>query len=661
MEKALALAALLRLAIAAELAPYVDPSQLDVPWPKHSHVKMPWRAFLETRPAIEMFKGVGVVYQHRGGSMLANLTLLRRSGFRCLRWEQPFGAYDPDTGQFRPDAEKRYRELLRCCRCLGITPLVLLNAHHGYPCKLKSWQRWVMADAPKGARSLVLDSVEGLRPVYSGLSNLTAYWAGEVLFTSIDPQTHTVGLSKPLPKALKKGDKVICADFRYLPAHPVGTPEFEDLAKGWVDYAREVCRLAKEEGVRIELEVWNELSFGSNFMGGRGINAYWPGRVKFTHDFLRPGGHAWEIARRINAYWPGRVKFTHDFLRPGGHAWEIARRTVEMAKKEFPGIKVIWGFSNTTFFHTPIEQLPPGIDGQSYHPYGTGWRELPKREQAPDQPWRCLEGFCPTYRICFAEGWAHTFIQCESLMHLLRPDKRLARKPKGTERFYHYITEHGILPHEAGVRGDRAALKLKKKFLLRSILFWLNKGIDRIFIFVSGPDTNNEGMGMLLPKCRNLDQPPPEGQMDPWLSPALLALRRGLRRFEGAKPIAQTRAFGLKYAWLGPERKVFEMPPGKPTLRYRDLFAVLPFQLDERRFVFAYYLMSPVYNVEDLAPTACRLSIAPLRAPGATLSCYDPLADRQVAVKVVERGTDALVVELIALDTPRLLIVEEAN
>jgi len=502
MEKALALAALFRLAIAAELAPYVDPSQLDVPWPKHSHVKMPWRAFLETRPAIEMLEGVGIVYQHRGGSMLANLTLLRRSGFRCLRCEQPFGAYDPDTGQLRPDAEKRYRELLRCCRSLGITPLVLLNAHHGYPCKLKSWQRRVMADAPKGARSLVLDSVEGLRPLHSGLANLTTYWAGEVLFSSIDQKANTVRLSKPLPKALKRGQKVLCVDLHYLPAHPVGTPEFEHLAKGWVDYARAVCRLAREEGVKIELEVWNELSFGSHFMGGRGINAYWPGRVRFTHDFLRPGGHA----------------------------WEIARRTVEMAKKEFPGTKVIWGFSNTTFFHCPIEELPPGIDGQSYHPYGTGWRELPKREQAPDQPWRCLEGFCPTYRVCFAEGWAHTFIQCESLMHLLRPDKRLARKPKGTERFYHYITEHGILPHEAGVRGDQAALKLKKKFLLRSILFWLNKGIDRILIFVSGPDKNNEGMGMLLPKCRNLDQPPPEGQMGPWLSPALLALCCGQGR-----------------------------------------------------------------------------------------------------------------------------------
>lgn len=631
MHEALALAVLSRLVIAGGVAPYVDPSHLEVPWPKHSHVKMPWRGFLETRPAADLLEGVGVGYHHQAGTMLAELTLLRRSGFRCLRWEQPFGSYDPDTKGLNPGADRRYREVLRACRALGITPLVLLNAHHGYPCKLRSWQRRLVADAPKGARSLLLDSVEGLRPVHSGLANLTAYWAGEVLFTTIDRKTGTVGLSKPLPKPLKKGERVHCVDLYYLPAYPVGTAEFERLAQGWVDYARAVCRVANQEGVRVELEVWNELSFGSNFMGGRGINAYWPGRVKFTHDFLRPGGHA----------------------------WEIARRTVEMAKKEFPGTRVIWGFSNTTFFHCPIEELPPGTDGQSYHPYGTGWRELPKREQAPDQPWRCLEGYCPTYRVCFAEGWAHTFIQCESLMHLLRPDKRLVRRPKDTTRFYHYITEHGIVPAEAGVHGEQGALKLKKKFLLRAVLFWLNKGIDRIFIFVSGPEKNNEGMGMLLAKCRELDEPPPEGQRDRWLSPALLALRRGLRPFGGARPLARTRAFDLKYASLGPQRKVFEMPRGKRSLYYRDLFTVLPFQVDQRRFVFAYYLMSPTYNVEDLPETTYRLAIGPVRGAGPELSCYDPLADREVELPRVERDGESLVLDLPTVDTPRLLTVEE--
>ena len=615
--------------------PYVDAAQLEVPWPKHSHVKMPWRGFLETRPAVAMLEGIGIVYHHRGGSVDVQLGLLAKAGVRCLRWEQAFGSYDPDTKSIETGRQRRYREVLRASKTHGITPIILLNAHHGVPCKLTYFDRRVAADAPKGARELALNSVDGLRPVHSGTNGLTGYWAGEVLFTAIDRAHKTVKLSKPLPKALKKGDKLTCVDLYYLPFHPVGTPEFEHTARGWLDYARALCRIAQEEGVVVELEVWNELSFGSHFAGGHGIHAYWPGRAEFKKDFLRPGGHA----------------------------WEVTRRTVATVKREFPATvsRVIWGWSNTTFFHTPIEQLPAGIDGQSYHPYGTGWRDLPKREQAPDQPWRCLEGHCPTCRLCFAEGWAHTAIQCETLMHLLRPDKRRTRRPKGVERFHHYITEHGIVPAEAGVKGEAASLRLKEKFLVRSLLFWLNKGIDRLTIFVSGPGKNNEGMGMHLAKVKGLEAMPPDGELDAWLSPALRSLRRTVAVFEGAEPVAAPRQFQVEAAKLAPERKVFAMLEGQRTLCFRDLFAVLPFQVTDHRFVVAVYVMSPVYNVEDLAEETWRLTLSPVAGPRCAVSLYDPLADKAVPVRVVWRAAGSVVVELPVTDTPRLLVVAEAN
>ncbi len=614
--------------------PYVDPAQLDVAWPKHSHVKMPWRGFLETKPAADLLGGIGVVYQYRGGSLDVQLALLARAGIRCIRWEQPFGTYDPDTKSISGRSQARFREALRACKKHGMLPIVLLNAHHGVPCKLKYFDRRVMADAPKGARELLLDSVEGLRRVHSGTNGLTAYWAGEVLFTAIDKERKAVKLSKPLPKAFKKGEKLSCVDLYYLPLHPVGTAEFAHTAGGWVDYARSLCRIAKEEGCLIELEVWNELSFGSHFAGGRGINAYWPGRVKFTKDFLRPGGHA----------------------------WEMTRRTVEMVEREFSGVRVIWGWSNTTFFHTPIEQLPPGTAGQSYHPYGTGWREMPQREQAPHQPWRCLEGHCPTYRLGFAEGWAHTFIQCESLMHLLRPDKRLTRKPKSTERFTHYITEHGINPPAVGVKGDAASLRLKEKFLLRAVLFWLNKGIDRIFLFHGGSDKNDQGMGLSLARVRELKRLPPEGRQDEHLSPALRSLRRAVAVFgDGAEPIASSRAFAVKVAKFGLERRVFEMPEGKRSLYFRHLFAVLPFQVNARKFVFAVYVMSPTYPEEDLKDVTYRLTLRPLAGRSAKVRYYDPLADRDLPARIHERGPASLALDLPVTDTPRLLVVEEVE
>jgi len=615
------------------LDPYVDPTQLDVPWPKHSHVKQPWRGYLETKPAADLLQGIGICYHHHGGDLAAQIGLLAKAGFRCLRWEQPFGTYDPDRKALAAHSEKRYRALLRACRSFGIVPIILLNAHHGVPCKMKSWDRRLAADAPKGSTELFLDSVEGLRPVHSGTGGMTGYWAGEILFTEVDATGKRVALSKPLPKDMKKGEKLTCVDLYYLPMHPVGTPEFEHTTGGWVDYARAVLRVAKEEDIPIEIEIWNELSFGSHFMGGPGINAYWPGRV--PKDQMK------------------------DFLKPGGHAWELSRRTTDMAKAEFPGTRVIWGWSNTTFFHCPIDKLPPGTDGQTYHPYGTGWRKLPEREQAPHQPYRCLEGHCPTYRTCMAEGWAHTFIQCESLIRHLRPDRRLSVRPEGTERFHHYITEHGIVPAEAGVTGEAESLRLKEKFLVRALLFWLNKGIDRLTIFQAGPEKHDHGMAMSLAKAHDLAALPPDAELDAWLSPALRSLRRTVRTFDGAVPIPRPRPFGADVTLIGEKRLVFDMPEGKPTLAYHDLFTLLPFQVTERKFIFAVYVMSPTYCAEDLPEMPARLTLRPLAGRRCTIRGYDPLADRDVPVRTLAADDASLTVELPVIDTPRLLIVEE--
>jgi hypothetical protein len=104
-------------------------------------------------------------------------------------------------------------------------------------------------------------------------------------------------------------------------------------------------------------------------------------------------------------------------------------------KAEFPSVRVIWGFSNTTFFHTPIPKLPPGIDGQSYHPYGTGTRKFegtpPRRDQTP------LEGFTPRYEIRMPEGIAH-YLHPDGVDHSARQP---ARAPYAAP-----ADEHSLLP-----------------------------------------------------------------------------------------------------------------------------------------------------------------------------------------------------------------------
>ncbi|MEJ7614235.1 MAG: hypothetical protein SQA66_11435, partial [Candidatus Fervidibacter sacchari] len=137
--------------------------------------------------------------------------------------------------------------------------------------------------------------VERTMPRYrprTGLCNWTDYWACEVFVTEVDHQTGECKLSKPLPKDLKAGEKVLLATLKYLPAHPVGTTEFEAMVKGWLRYTQLVLDLLKSVGIsEFDVEIWNELSFGSNFMRDSGINHYYdPPIVQFKVDFLHPGG-----------------------------------------------------------------------------------------------------------------------------------------------------------------------------------------------------------------------------------------------------------------------------------------------------------------------------------------------------------------------------------
>jgi hypothetical protein len=109
-----------------------------------------------------------------------------------------------------------------------------------------------------------------------------------------------VTLSKALPKDLKAGELTITT-LKYAPLHPVGTFEFDETAAGLVAHATRICRLAREQGVtEFDVEIWNELTFGSHFLN---INDYYdkafPKVPAQQPDFLRSGGSCWELARRI--------------------------------------------------------------------------------------------------------------------------------------------------------------------------------------------------------------------------------------------------------------------------------------------------------------------------------------------------------------------------
>jgi hypothetical protein len=311
---------------------------------------------------------------------------------------------------------------------------------------------------------------------------------------------------------------------------------------------------------------------------------------------------------------------------------------------------VIWGFSNTTFYHCRIDRLPLGTDGQSYHPYGTGTRKFTGVQERQDQP--PVEGFVPSYEIRMMEGWAPTFIQTECLIRHLRPDVRLATKAPGVDRFYHYMTEHGVLPPECGVTDEAGAWQLKALCATRSFCLWLNKGIDVVHYFVAHEDKATS-FGVLPTNLKSLAA---QAVFDDVATPPMRAVRNLARAFAGSVPMDKTDALGVDVVSLGPESKVFEGNATHPPLWHRDVLAVLPFQVNPQKHAVAVYVMTRD-AVKTFAPETFRLTFRGVK--GYRVSAVDVLSGTVVAVKARAVGADQVGVTLPVTQQPVVLTIEK--
>jgi hypothetical protein len=599
--------------------PYIDPSQFDCPWPKHDHYKQPWRAFVETRSGYDFLNGVGVVYNEWSNPELT-VRLLAETGFKTFRMEIPFGDVEWDEKKLRP--HDRDMTVFRLCKQYGIRPTILLNAHHGVPCPMKGGERKLAAPAKAGDRTIRLADVSDLRPHYSGLSNVTEFWAVQIPFTQINPATGECKLGKPLPKDLPADKPVLVNTLKYRPLMAVNSREYDETVDGWLRYVAIVIRMLREAGVDgYDLEIWNELTFGSHYLD----------------------------ADRY--YSPPLVGPQSDALRPGGRCWELGRRTVELAKLTGArDARVLWGFSNTTFYHTQIEELPAGIDGQSYHPYGTGTRQLEFHEQHKDNPGTRQGPPPPVYDMRLPEGYAITWIQTECLLRLTGP-QAAGRRPRESRAFYHYITEHGVLPAEMDVTDPAVAARAKSKAIIRALVMWLNKRLDVLHWYSAG---EQKTFGILPADIAEMK---PDVKFDEVASPAMKAVRNLTRGFAGAVQMPRTTQLTVDAEELTPPRRIWEATKNHPPLWERQCFAVLPFQLTPDKFVVPVYVMT--YDVVQEHPgSRYRVTLGNLPAGVEQASYDDPLTGESIPIQPTVKG-GVLEVELPVVDYPRLLTIQK--
>lgn len=252
----------------------IDPRFLTkVPFGTSSFWIQPWRAYLDTWPASTLVDSLGINFNVSPAYAEGVAQLLADSGFKLARKEIPWGALSyEDPTKF--NNETRIDTILSALHKHGLRPLIMLNANSGLPTPARQISLVTVATANAGATTVKLDAASAAEivPGKTGFDELTFGTGPDVLVTAVgadDVATLSRPLRKPLPAGKHRAMTLRYAPFQ-APTLSDGQPNpvFQETLAGWLSYVDAVSR--KAEGIfgpgGFDLEIWNELTFGSQFL-----------------------------------------------------------------------------------------------------------------------------------------------------------------------------------------------------------------------------------------------------------------------------------------------------------------------------------------------------------------------------------------------------------
>jgi hypothetical protein len=614
----------------------IDPrQQTSIAFGERSHWLQPWRAYLDTVPATRLLDAVGIDFDVPPAHARATARLLARAGFRRARIEVGWGW----ISYSRPDRLKHpaaLRTELLALRRANIRPLILLNANDLGPCPSRSFQATLEEPAARGAVSVHVDAATAaaIVPGRSGLTLPAGSKAAGILFTSVHGGIAT--LSRPLPQPLAAGSRP-AVTLLYEPfAKPLLTdgkpnPRFERTLAGWLSYVQSVAEFARKTlgSTRFDLEIWNELSFDSDFLD---LDSY------YSHPIDDGTGDTTNAILRRTVAW---------LRRPGSG---------------FTSVGIGDGFASQRPWDSGATS-PVGLTAIDKHPY-TSPKVFPHdavfgHERAVDAlhevsarlaEGRWVDRFVPRYTAFLPES-ALTAIQTESLVRDLSPfTTTIYGVPHG--RYTHppggrppqvWVTEWNLDPGDAlgsaaGALGP-AERHLQAKAALRALVAYVNKGVGAFFYYAA-----------LDPRLGLIDRGASGG------GETIRAIARLLDGFAGAERLRRVQALKLLRIGDFADRVQFagDGTPAHPPLYDRDVLAFLPFQVTPDRYVIAVYVMT-----RDIArrspPEEFRLAIGGLGRCDLPISMGDPLLGGRDPLRKVSCSHRALTVDVPVTDSPRLL------
>jgi hypothetical protein len=661
----------------ASLKRPIDRAQLtEVAFGERSHWHQPWRAYLDTMPATRLLDAVGINFNVEPGEAEATARLLAASGFSRARVEFAWDSIDYDDPAKLADGG-RIRTVLSALKAHGLRPLILLNAHHQAPGPVQRREVTLVQPAQKGQRTLRLDqaSVAGATPGRTGLDRPDGK-AADVIFTSVTPDG-AVELSKPLPQDMAAGPHPATtlrfAPFEF-PRHPDGSrnEDFERTMQGWLQYVEAVTREAREVlgGQEFDVEIWNELSFGSDFL--------------YADRYFDPAP-------------PGEGDVTQELLE----------RTISWIRDPSNGIPRV-GISNGFASQTPFaagSTSPRGLTALSKHPY-QGFIRFPAGALVDDErpldargrvagkqeaPGRWREDFVPEYDAFFPEYYLAA-IQTETLIRDLAPftndlhGTRHGRdtRPRGGKAPEIWVTETGLDPAGsdpsrpgnpprnplAGRSTPGDVEHLQAKATTRALVAFVNKGVTAIDFFAA----KAEGFSLVVPGFFGALERDPGGYPgDDAGGETMRAVRRLTRALSSDAPVGEPRPLELLSVSDRHGNKQFEGDGSSahPPLFDREVVGFFPFQVTPDQYVIPVYVMTrslaKLYKPDaprsdrtrfDLPAAEFQLEIGGLGPGEVRASASDVLTGEETPVEVASEDGDSLTVELPLTDAPRLLKLE---
>jgi hypothetical protein len=640
---------------------YTSKSQ-EMEWGYRSNWKQPWRSYMETVPAQTLLNAVGINFNVSSGWAASTAKLLGNSGFTRARIELGWDSVEyANPGKVTAAKQQSMRTTLTALKENGIRPLILLNSNSGAPCPVKADTVTLTGAASAGATEIHI-STQDVSKVIAGRTGISdGGIAARYLFKSV-AANGTVQLSQPLGKSLPAGTLAV-ATFRFEPFRAEAlkggraNPAFEETMQGWLSYVAAVTQEAKAilGSDQFDVEVWNELGFGSEFLS--------------VENYYSPGI---EEGREENQK-------------------AILARTIQYIRSPASGLPDVGigdGFANERPWEAGSTS-PVGLTAIDKHPY-RGWIRFPEGPPNGNRPlnglgqpaaaqmessgqWR--ETWAPTYDAFFPEYYL-SGIQTETLVHDLSPTPSIVgdsehgrfTHPAGGAAPQVWITEVNLDPTEGPTKGlsSRDIEHIKAKNTLRYITSFANKGVTNIDFYAA-----NDGNFSLINQgfFNALQSSPSKYPGDSLGGETMNAVRRLTATMKGAQSISSPRSltdYEGKVQWGG------DGSAANPPLYDRDVFAFLPFQVSSNRFVVPVYVMTR--NVEkvyqagssepsrfDLPAERYKLTIGGVDGASATVSATDPLSGETVPVEIVSRGSDQVTVEMGVTDSPRMLSIEDGG